>query len=98
LPSVDHLWHDQLVVQLLTSPEGEEFVGRFKDSLGKLYAEESAKLKSVDLARLEALRQALDIKEMPQAHSSDTRAVVMAFITDCQLSGLRPIAGEMACG
>jgi hypothetical protein len=98
LPDTDHLWREQLVVELLTSPLGEEFMSRFKDSLRKLHTEESEKLQSVDLARLAALRKAFNFIDLPVPGFTNPRAVVMAFINDRKLSGLEAMAEEWLAG
>lgn len=92
LPSIDQLWQDHLVVDLLTSPEGKEFVGKFHDSLARLCSQESEKLRSVDLLRLEAIRKAINFIELPLPRITNPRTVLMAFIEDCGLSGLKVIA------
>ena len=98
VPSVDHLWHDQLVIQLLTSAEGEEFVSRFHGSLSALHTRETAKLKSVDRSRLAALKKALNVMELSDSRPTDIRTVLMAFIEECGLPGLRPIAERWLAG
>jgi hypothetical protein len=92
LPSIDHLWHNQLVIQLLASPEGEEFVSRFHGSLTAIHAADTAKLESVDRRRLAALKEALKIKEVSDSRPTDVRTVLMAFLDQHGLPGLRPIA------
>jgi len=93
LPEIDHLWRENLVAELLTSPRGEEFVRRFRETLERLYETESQKVSAVDQTRFDALRKFHGILgNVTPPQETTIREVVMAFLEDCRLPGLIPMA------
>jgi len=59
LPSIQHLWHENLVDDLLTQEEGRPFVEKFRTQLLRNREDQMAKLGGVDDKRLEHLHRAL---------------------------------------
>jgi hypothetical protein len=59
LPSIQHLWHENLVDDLLAQEEGLPFVEKFRPQLLRSREDQMAKLIDVDDKRLERLHRAL---------------------------------------
>jgi hypothetical protein len=59
LPDLHHLWHEDLVDDLLTKEEGRPFIQKFRSQLLRSREEQMARLSDVDDKRLDRLHKAL---------------------------------------